>query len=85
MGGAHEVRFVEPQRLNKGAQVRQRRLADPDDADFGGFDQVNVGGMRQHAHKTCRCHPADGTAAEDHYPLLGLRVAHAAPCTEAVG
>ena len=76
VSGAHELRFVEAEHLDEGAQVGKRRLADADDADLGRFDEPHLRRMRQLAHQRGRRHPAGGAAAEDHHALSEGGLAH---------
>ena len=68
LGRGHELGLIQPQPLDEGADVRQRRLAHAHDADLFGFDQVHacVGG--QQLRDRGRRHPAGRAAADDHHP-----------------
>ena len=46
-GARHEIGFVDAELLVEGADVRQSRLADPDDADRLRFDQLDAAAVRQ--------------------------------------
>ncbi len=80
---AHEVGFVDSQRLVVGANGRQRGLADADGADVRRLDDDDLAGRRgtvpQLARQRCRGHPARRSAAENDDLAHGL-VAHGFPC-----
>ncbi len=63
---AHEFRLVDLEQLVERAQVRHRRLADADDADLLGFNQMDRQpaaerlGQRRRGHPACRATTNDG-------------------------
>ncbi len=65
VGGLHERRLVNTKLFDKAADVRQRRLAHADDADFLAFDQLHAGKAGEQFCDPCRRHPARGAAAQD--------------------
>jgi hypothetical protein len=64
IGRRHERRLVDAERLVERAQMRQRRLADADDADLLRFDQLDAAAPGHALHQRRRGHPAGGAAAE---------------------
>ena len=77
VGRLHEGRLVDAQSLHESTQVRQGRLADPDDADVLAFDQLDARQSRQHPRNPRRGHPAGGPPAQhddaDRLPLSHAR------------
>ena len=61
---AHELDFIDLQRVVEGAQVRNGGLTDAHRADVLGLDQVDRE-RRQRARERRRRHPAGGSAAND--------------------
>ena len=68
VGGAQKLRFVDAQQFVEMADGGKSSLANADNADFFGFDQLHGGG-RERRHE-CRCgHPAGRSTAHDHDAL----------------
>ena len=64
-----QLALVEADRAIERAQLRQRCLADADDADLVAFDQADVGRrLAEQADEPGGGHPAGGPAADDHDP-----------------
>ena len=64
--GTHELIFVYLQRAVEFADVRDRGLADADDADLVGFDEADAVLPVEHFRQRCGGHPAGGTATDNH-------------------
>ena len=65
---SHQLGLVDADGIVEVLDVRQRRLADADDADLVGFDEARRDSDWAAAAMTSagRGHPAGGAAAEDH-------------------
>src|SRR5690554_2848664 len=80
---ADELGFVEPDTRDERAQMRQGRLAHPDDADLRRFNQTKGHGPAEKPHESSGGHPAGGTTTDNHHPLdllpIGSLVRHPSP------
>jgi hypothetical protein len=78
---AHELVLVEPEQLVHLDDRRDRRLADPDRADFGRFDQVSLEpALFERLGDRRGRHPAGGPAADDRdLPDRFARALHSVP------
>src|SRR5690606_38115855 len=65
VGRLHERGLVDPEPFDEAADVRQRRLADADDADVLALDQVDLDQRAEQLLQRRRAHPPGGAAAED--------------------
>src|SRR5690348_13833081 len=77
-GAGHELGLVQAEPLVEGADMGKRRLADADDADRLGFDEMDGGAGRQQLGDGGGRHPAGGAAADDDNVHLFLS-GHAVP------
>src|SRR3954470_12813124 len=72
LGARHELALVDADASVEEADVRQRGLADPDDADLARLDEPDVALRRPVDGRECRGgHPPGRTAADDHDPERG--------------
>jgi hypothetical protein len=62
---AHEIDFVEPERVVEVANVRDGRFADSDDSDLRRLDQPDRDGPPQFARQCRRRHPTGAATAND--------------------
>src|SRR3546814_13784969 len=62
--GAHEGGLVDTEPLDEAADVRQGRLADPDDADILAFDQRDRNQRPEPLSKRARAHPTRRAAPQ---------------------
>src|SRR3546814_12768423 len=62
--GAHEGGLVDTEPLDEAADVRQGRLADPDDADILAFDQRDRNQRPEQLRKRARAHPSRRAAPQ---------------------
>ena len=65
VGRLDERGLVDPEPLDEAADVRQRRLADADDANVLAFDQVDRDQRTEQLLQRGGAHPPGGAAAED--------------------
>ena len=63
-GCGHEFSLVDPEPFVEGTNVRQGRLADPDDADRFGLYQMHRAASGKQFAERCRSHPPGGAAAQ---------------------
>ena len=63
--GAQELILVDAQNAIEGDDVRNRRLADTDDADLVRFHETNRARAPEVVRKCCGRHPAGGATADD--------------------
>ena len=71
IGGTQELRFIDAKDAVEGADGRERRLPDTDNADFFRFHQLHCAGRQ----RLCQCrrrHPACRTAADNNDPAKSL-------------
>jgi hypothetical protein len=84
VGRLHERGLVDPEPLDEAADVRQRRLADADDADVLAFDQLDLDQAAEQLLQRRGAHPPGGAAAEDdHADGFGCGFSHHAVRSEA--
>jgi hypothetical protein len=70
---ADEIVLVDAERAVEQADLRNRGLADADDADFVGLDQADRDALAEYLGQCGGRHPTRGAAADDDdfaYPLM---------------